>query len=85
MLDLGRLDLRKILKNEFIRFVLFIIFINDKFLLSDIKMNKLLCGFYNDCFERKMLKLMNMYIYIFYCYNKIFLGILLKSFDNLYG
>lgn len=85
MPDLGRPDLRKILKNEFIRLALFITSINDKSLLSDIKTNKLSRGLYNDCFERKMLKLMNTYIYIFHCYNKIPLGILLKSLDNLHG
>lgn len=85
MPDLGRPDLRKILKNEFIRLVLFITSINDKSLLSDIKTNKLSRGLSNDCFERKMLKLMNTYICIFHCYSKIPLGILLKSLDNLHG
>lgn len=35
--------------------------------------------------KEKMLKLMNMYIYIFHCYNKTPLDILLKSLHNLHG
>lgn len=55
MLDLDRLDLKKILKNVFIRMqnCFFLKLINDKFLLCDIKIYKLLCGFLN---ERKNVK-----------------------------
>lgn len=86
MLDLDRPDLKKILKNEFIRMqnCFFFKLINDKSLLQYVilKHTNYHVGFQ---MKEKMLKLMNTYIYIFHRYNKTPLGILLKSLDNLHG